>query len=293
MNFREAIQQNRRAVLDLSDPELRSIMPTLYEIREETARELHKFLKNNDLTTKYDLHKHRALMGQLDDAIKLAEKQLPASTLQEMQTTGRYASKISLRNLQIMINAGEQQFRSAVTPLRLNVARILKDQNRKLLIEKFPGSAARYGASVAESIRHDFAASLIRGDSIGQMVRRLTDGQYDRVAKIGPGAVAEKVADGQFFTSQADGERLVRTEMNSLYNDTQIEGIKQADEDDPGWMKMWDAANDSMVCDDCDDLDGDVVEPDEDFQGGVSGPPLHPNDRCSVIPYRNDWPKKL
>lgn len=292
MNFLEAVQINRRAVLNLSDPEIRTIMPVLYDIREDTARAFFRFLKTNDIKSDYNRLKHRALLAQLDDVIKTAERKLPAATAKELKTETTKASKISMKNLQQMITAGEVQFRDAVSPLKLNIAKIMQKQGR-MRIERHATSAQRYGLEVSKQIRNDLTIGVVKGETIEQMARRLSDGGYDRVAAKGKAYVAEKMADGQFFANEADAVRLVRTELNAAYNDDQIEGIKQADDDDPGWKKKWDAANDDNVCDDCDELDGEVVDPDEDFTGGVSGPPLHPNDRCSVVPWRDDWKGSL
>lgn len=48
-------------------------------------------------------------------------------------------------------------------------------------------------------------------------------------------------------------------------------------------QKQWLASED--CCDDCQELDGEIVDLDEDFSGdGGSGPPLHPNCECDVLP---------
>jgi SPP1 gp7 family putative phage head morphogenesis protein len=293
VNFRDAIAANQKAVMTLSRPQLKIILPVLYEIREETAKAFYGFFKKNDLSSKYDKHKHRALLSQLDDAIKIAEKKLPATTLKELKTEAQKAIPLSVKNLQAMIISGEKQFRDAVTPLRLPVAKIVASQE-KTLMSQYPSSAMKYAGAVGDQIRHDLVVGVVKGESIGQMARRLTDGQFDKLAKKGSGAVAEGIADGQYFDNEADAARLVRTELNNAYNDTQVESLIVANEDDPGWLKKWDAANDDNVCPLCDEMDGEMVEPDEDFPNGAgSGPPLHPNDRCSVVPWRADWPEKL
>lgn len=292
MNFKEAIQANRQAVLDLTTPELRQILPTLYDIREQTAKELFTFLKKNKGDEKYSAHKHRALLGQLDDVIKVAEKELPKSALKELKTESGKATKTSVRNLQSMINTGEARFRESVTPLRLPVAKIINRES-KILFDRHKSLTGKYGAEVSRKLRNDLMIGVVKGESISQMAHRLTGGRYEKLAKKGNGAVAEAIATGQYEGSYHDAVRIARTELNYAYNDAQVEGLRQANNDDPGWKKKWDAANDDNVCDDCDALDGEVVDVDDDFSGGVSGPPLHPNDRCSVIPWREDWPDKL
>lgn len=50
--------------------------------------------------------------------------------------------------------------------------------------------------------------------------------------------------------------------------------------------KQWLTAPD--CCDECHEIDGLVVGIDEEFPGGVGGPPLHPNCRCDVLPVIED-----
>lgn len=50
-------------------------------------------------------------------------------------------------------------------------------------------------------------------------------------------------------------------------------------------FKQWVVAPD--CCDECEDLDEEIVAVDEDFSAGVSAPPLHPNCRCAIVPARN------
>lgn len=46
--------------------------------------------------------------------------------------------------------------------------------------------------------------------------------------------------------------------------------------------KRWLAAPD--CCDDCQDLDGEVVGLEDEFSDGSDGPPAHPNCRCNFLP---------
>lgn len=50
--------------------------------------------------------------------------------------------------------------------------------------------------------------------------------------------------------------------------------------------KQWLTAPD--CCDECHEIDGMIVGIDEEFPGGVGGPPLHPNCRCDVLPVIED-----
>ena len=64
----------------------------------------------------------------------------------------------------------------------------------------------------------------------------------------------------------------------------------------------WDASFDGRRCPACADLDGRIVEISGEFKarwktaGGksrqttVERPPLHPNCRCVLVPWMDDWP---
>jgi SPP1 gp7 family putative phage head morphogenesis protein len=73
---------------------------------------------------------------------------------------------------------------------------------------------------------------------------------------------------------------IARTETAKADVEGNIEAYKQS-----GVVsgKQW--ITGAGCCDLCDELDGTIVEIDEDFPNeGGSGPPLHPNCRCDVLP---------
>lgn len=291
--FAQAVAENQRFVKKLSVPELEQILPTLYDIRAGSARALLKMLKDSSEDSTYTLHKHRALLRQLDETIEYAEKELPKSLLDQLRSGISDFGPKSIRNLESMIVAGEKQFRGAVSSLKLPHASILS-KFEKSVMSRYANSAARYGGDVAKVVTRDLTLGMVRGESVGQIARRMIggDAKYQLAKSRGLGAVASGMASKPFFAGYYDAERLVRTEYNSVYNEIQVASLRSADEGDPGWMKRWDAANDKRVCDDCDDLDGEVRGIDEDFLPGVKQPPLHPNDRCSVTPWRAEWAAK-
>jgi SPP1 gp7 family putative phage head morphogenesis protein len=89
--------------------------------------------------------------------------------------------------------------------------------------------------------------------------------------------LAEQIAADHAF-SDARAETIARTEI--AFADTEGTLI--------GWErsglvtgKEWLTADD--CCDECQALDGEVVGLRDEFPGGVSGPPAHPNCRCTVL----------
>jgi len=274
--------------MDLSDPELEDVLPVLYDIRSEVAEALKDFLKREDPASEYSLQKHRALVVQLDDAIKTAEEDLPRATVRELRGGAAKTGRISIEKLRRMVEEGERRFAGAASSLRIPVAKVLTNVDRTMM-GRYAYRSQRYAGDVGRRIRNDLATGVIRGESIDQLAKRLLGGRYTATAKRGATAVADGMADSMFFRNKADAERLVRTEMVNAYTENQLESMKQLNEDDPGWKKMWDAANDMRVCPLCYDLDEQVVDYDKNFKGGIKGPPLHPNDRCSIVPWHERW----
>jgi hypothetical protein len=290
-SFASTVSANRRAVLALSDPELVETLSVLRQIRKETARSLADFLSKADGASTYTIHKHRALLAQLDDSIRLIETKLPPALLSDLRTPT--LGRTALKNLMAMVEAGEKEFRGAITSLNLPVAKILRDFDQSV-VSRYAKSATRYAGDVGELIRKDLTLGLVKGDTIDQLASRLVGTNYRALVARGVDAVAGAAADKMFFSSHADAARLVRTEWNNAYNQTQILGLKSAADKDPkaGFLKKWDAANDKMTCEDCHDMDDVAVELDDDFPNdGGDGPPLHPNDRCAIVPWSRAWGK--
>ena len=217
MSFKDAIRDNRKAVVSLSDPELKVIMPTLYDLREKTARALAKFLKGEEAATEYTLHKHRILVAQLDDVIKTAERELPAATLHDLKRESFGASKVGIKKMEAMIKSGERKFTGSASSLNIPLTRVLSDVKRTMM-GRYETKASKYAGDVGRRIRNELTIGVIRGETIGEMTKRLMGADvYARTAKKGATAVADKMADKVLFKSQHEAERLVRTEIVNAY----------------------------------------------------------------------------
>lgn len=287
MSWRDAIQKNRRDVMTLTTPEMKSINSVLLDARERTAKSLAKFLRENT-GSDYQIHIHRALVGQLDDTLKMIQRELPSSAIVDLKRGSKGAAKTAIKNTQSMIREGEKKFRDSIVSLRIPIAKVLTRVDQTL-IDRFERQGSRYAGRVGDRIRNELAVGVIRGENVDDMARRLVGSvKYDRI-KSKPTKVADEIADRTFFKNQADAERLVRTELSNAYTVTQIESLDIANEDDPGWQKQWDAANDKNTCAICADLDEQIVGLHQNFTGGVQGPPIHPNDRCCIVPHRPEW----
>ena len=93
----------------------------------------------------------------------------------------------------------------------------------------------------------------------------------------------------KYYTKQLNyrGENITRTELIRAANEGQLEVWNQAADEglfkkDEAY-KLWIVTPDDRLCDFCAPLDGEKVGFEDDFEGGVSVPPLHPQCRCACI----------
>jgi SPP1 gp7 family putative phage head morphogenesis protein len=96
--------------------------------------------------------------------------------------------------------------------------------------------------------------------------------------------LSEALQEGTAF-SDARAETIARTESAMADVNGNIAGWAASGVVD---KKEWIAAPD--CCDECQDLDGEIVDLDEPFSDGSDGAPAHPNCRCNVLPVLSDEP---
>ncbi len=75
-------------------------------------------------------------------------------------------------------------------------------------------------------------------------------------------------------------EMIAVTEMADAFSQSALDSMRGFGVE----YKRWVVAPD--CCDECLDLDDEVVGIDESFSEGVDAPPLHPNCRCAIVPAR-------
>ena len=288
MSFADAVAQNQAAITAMSEPQMKEILSALREIQDATEHGVMSLLKDRKIHG-YSIQRQRAGYVQIDRVIRDIEKRLPGAATDDLRRGSSKAGETAIRRMQRMINAGEEQFAGAVTSLRLPVARVLASTDQ-VLMHRHAHAASKYAGDVGRRARRDIMLGVIQGESPGQIADRLlTPAQRDLARRRGPRAIAEHAAENQFMRNKSDALRLVRTELVNAYSVAQIESLREADEEDPGYLKMWDATLDLRTCRDCARLNGKVARLDRPFPGGVWHPPLHPNDRCGVTPWHRGW----
>lgn len=284
MSLRDVIAANERALDRFSDPELRRLLPILEELRDETANKLAKLL-SGDLSTPYTMTQHQQFLTQLNASIKHVEKKVPWAAQMDVRTGVIELAPSAVRNVKAMMDAGSLRYHGTVTGLRLDVARIVGSSSESLMA-RHAASAMRYSGRVGQRVRLQMMIGVIRGETLGQIARRMVGRRADDQS---PSANASAITDKAHRSNLKDAEQLVRTELNHAYNVIQEDSIAEANRDDPGWKKQWDATLDRRTCPSCRAVHGQIRALHENFSCGVPRPPLHPRDRCGIIPVRDDW----
>lgn len=295
MSFAQVVQANARQVANLSEPELRHVLPILKEAQIETARGLRDWMRKVDGEDIYTIQRHRALLAEMHDAIRLVEHELGIAAGRDLSAESRAAEVAQLAKLRQVVQAGEKRFKEAATPLRLDIASVVRSTERALM-HRHESSAQRYAGRTGLNIQHQLAVGVVRGETVDQLSRRLSKLPrvlYDRMTDS---EVAARAASVNFFRSKSDAERLVRTETVHAANQVQIEALREDNQSaerggsgEGGWLKRWDATFDRRTCGYCEQLDGVVVPVNQPFPGGVDAPPLHACCRCTITPWREGW----
>ncbi len=273
---------------------IREFAPVLAQARREAVQGLSRWLQTiKDGDARFTAQAYRNAIAQLDQALETI-KQLDPAMLKGLRAAERRSSPMAVRHVQEQLGTFSRMFGATVRPIPLEQARRLAEGS-KTLIKKFPNSAARYAGSVGDDIRRELAVGMLKGESIGEMTLRLAKhgGPKGEVALSGilgqPSAVSEYIAEGLFKRYRFWGERVARTEVIAVYNQTADDSIHEAHKLDDKIARMWNAAADKRVCPICRDLDGKIAKIGESFPGGYDRPPAHPYDRCSVVAWRSDW----
>ncbi len=127
------------------------------------------------------------------------------------------------------------------------------------------------------------AADLIKGidDTTRDAVRDvISDGLESGADMRDISANIAEVFDG---AKGWRAETIARTEIMRASNWAAARTYEESGVEQKEWLLAgdYDPTQDSG---ECDEYDGEIVDADDDFHGGVDAPPLHPNCRCAVAP---------
>lgn len=299
----------------------------LEDARKETKARLKEWAeKIPGGGSRYTAHHHRMLLVQLEHTRKLLSKKFPDEMSDILDKGGRASSKVAMKNLVHEAARFSAVFSDDIQALDLEaIARVASGS--RSVIRRHDVSAARYGADLlgwkknvkgyrfakkqgwTEQIERQLGLGLAQRESIDQITGRLVKlgGPLIDVAKRDGGIeIISEIPEGMFVRHRHRAEAIVRTELMESANAAKADAIDELNEEDPGYLKRWDATADSRTCAICRPLDGAVVETDESFdvvlrradsKGKIivygkttrEHPPAHPNCRCSLTAWRVEW----
>lgn len=278
----------------LPEPYVRALRPILLEAQAEVAASLRAWVRDMpDGELRFTAQRYRAALLQLKTALRVLERTVPSATRDALVLGGAAAGDAALRHLAEEVAAFAAVFGQSVRPLQLDQSAILARGDR-MLIPRYRATVLRYGKAMSDDFKRQLALGVVQGETFTELTERLVrhGGPRGVVSLRGvlgeDGSVAQHISEGLFVRYRPWAERIVRTEVLNAYNVHHLEGLHQANRDDPGYMKRWDATID-RVCPICKELDGKVAELDRSFHTGHRRPPAHPNCRCALTPWRPEW----
>lgn len=143
-----------------------------------------------------------------------------------------------------------------------------KDRAAELIGKRYDADGELVDNPRAEYAIDDSTRDMLRAD----VTQALEDGWSND-------QLATAIGDNYAFSDER-AETIARTETAFADVAGNLGGWKASGQVE---SKQWIVG--AECCDDCQELDGVIVDLDDDFPGdGGDGPPLHPNCRCDVLP---------
>lgn len=156
------------------------------------------------------------------------------------------------------------QFRTLAPPTITGTISMGLEEKNKAAIAWTQKHGAELAKGLSKTTKDDIRAALVKsfeGGGKRALIRDILDAVGDRDR-------AELIARSESMRASSAGQRFA-------WKQAVRQGLLSTKE-----QKTWIATD--GCCDECDELDGEVVDLDEQFSGdGEDGPPLHPRCRCS------------
>jgi len=204
-----------------------------------------------------------------------------------------------------LISDLEERFTGIAAPLRLRQAGRLVHVPDLMLGARaryVATSLDRYGGAMIEDFEKIIRAGLITGSSTQDIIDALSGhggprGTVSLAATVTPTGVLRlreaEIPEGLFVRSRYWAERLVRTELAAAYNGAKLEGLRESSTEFPDMKKKILAVLDNRTAPDSLYVHGQIRALDEEFEDGAGRrylyPPGRPNDRETIIPWRDRW----
>lgn len=272
---RELLRRQRDQLDGLTEEAQRKIAALLEDTQRDLERELRRYQDSApESFTAHDyrlaMERVRAIAQGLEDRLAVQEAGRGAQGL--LVDFGERARGLGLDHLEEQIARFSEVFEGYARTVDLRVVARTLDE---VLLERFEGSVRNYGYDGVSAIQRELAQAQLAG--------RFPRQHADRVMQV--------TGFGEDERWKAD--RIVRTELANAYSGAHLEGLRAANEQDPGYRKKLVATFDDRTGSDSRFVDGqarELDEPFEDNEGRVyQHPPNRPNDREVEVADREEW----
>lgn len=223
------------------------------------------------------------------------------------EAQARHAIQASLTDTTRILGTLERSFTGISAPLRLAQAAVFDATSRGVRASRLRAHATsvdRYGEAMIGEFERTLAVGMAAGLSQWEMVNSLTGhagprGRVSMAATVRGGQVVrlreEDIPEGLFSRYRSWAWRIVRTETAHAYNEARLVGLYAIrDSDFPDLKKKILAHFDNRTAYDSIVVHGQVRDLDGFFEDGAGRvyqrPPARPNDRETMIPWREHWP---
>jgi SPP1 gp7 family putative phage head morphogenesis protein len=162
------------------------------------------------------------------------------------------------------------KFESLIMPPRVNTEMVNHIIREGAELVKTPIEALKV------EIRRELTQSMIQGESIHKAAKRILAIEDESGARALPTIKPFKRAEDRATT-------IARTEMNKASNAAHLDQLYELQKQLPTIIGRWSSAMCGHMCKICAALNGKKAKPGDNFPGGISAPPRHPNCRCTLV----------
>lgn len=276
------LKANRKQLVRLIEAKGAKAARKLYEeSRAELEKKLAR-LKQQGKDQSFTAHHNRMVLLQVKHALLSLDAKLKGHLDKQVDS----AALLANRHLVKSVKALEKKFAGHAPPLQVEQAAVFQGVYKKVkpsLLDRHKKSLRFYGKPVVDKVKLEMAKSMLQNETVDQAV--------DRIAGVG----------GVFAEQRWRAERIARTEMAEAYGQVQHLSMMEMQRTDlPDLKKKWIAHMDDRTGEDSKELHGTVLPLNQEFTYTYQtkkGPKtlrsltgvLRPNDRCTVIPWRDGW----
>jgi len=284
-NLKALLAANNRDLAHLPLPVLRKLAPHFRQAERELEADLRTWLRKLNGEDTFTAQQLRGALLQTKEALKTLEAIRP-QLVHGLKQGALSAAPLASQHLYEELNRFSARFGEVTSVPILPATKILT----KTRLDQYAKLGSRWSASARETIRRDLTVGMLKQENMSQLTNRLLGkyrSRYDGATELED--KAEGIAARYVEMSEFEASRIVRTEVLDAYNSSKLEGLLDLAQEDDEIKKRWDASEDGRMCEDCGGMDGETQDPDDEFSSGDMQPPLHPQCRCSVIAYKEDW----